>query len=78
MALARKRFVNVVERVDRDVLGERNGWRCGICGELIDPALRYTDPLSRELSCSGDYASGYSATTTPSQTPQPVVSRRNV
>ena len=56
MALARKRFVNVVERVDRDVLGERNGWRCGICGELIDPALRYTDPLSRELSCSGDYA----------------------
>lgn len=28
---------------------ERDGWRCGLCGEGIDPAAAYPDPLSASL-----------------------------
>jgi hypothetical protein len=30
-------------------IGERCGWVCGICGESIDPLLRYPDPASRSV-----------------------------
>jgi hypothetical protein len=28
---------------------ERDGWRCGICGDLVDRRLQYPDPLSASL-----------------------------
>lgn len=36
------------ERVDRDVVGERDGWRC-FCGKRINRAIAYPDPMSPSL-----------------------------
>jgi endogenous inhibitor of DNA gyrase (YacG/DUF329 family) len=30
-------------------LGDRDGWRCGMCRQPIDPALRHPDPLSGSI-----------------------------
>lgn len=37
------------ESVDRDVVGERDGWVCGICSVHIDRQLRYPDLASASL-----------------------------
>lgn len=37
------------EDVDRDVVGERDGWRCGICRRKVDPRRPYPHPLSPSL-----------------------------
>lgn len=37
------------ENVDRDTVGERDGWRCGICAKRIDRALAYPHPRSASL-----------------------------
>lgn len=37
------------DRIDRDVVGERDGWRCGICRRRIDYALAYPHPRSASL-----------------------------
>lgn len=37
------------ERVDRGVVGERDGWRCGICSRRVDRRRIYPDPMSPSL-----------------------------
>lgn len=37
------------ENIDRDVVGERDGWVCGLCGTSIDPRLAWPNPLSPSL-----------------------------
>lgn len=37
------------DAIDRDKLGERDGWICGLCSEPIDPACKYPDPLSASI-----------------------------
>lgn len=37
------------EAVDRDVVGERDGWRCGICRCKVDGSLAYPHPRSASL-----------------------------
>lgn len=37
------------EDVDRDVVGQRDGWRCGVCKRRIDRAKVYPDPMSPSL-----------------------------
>lgn len=34
------------EKIERLVVGERDGWVCWLCEELVDPALSYPDPKS--------------------------------
>lgn len=38
-----------VEDVDRQKVGERDGWTCGICRRAVDPAVQYPDPDSQSL-----------------------------
>lgn len=38
-----------VEHVDRDVVGARDGWRCGICRGVIRRTLAYPHPRSASL-----------------------------
>lgn len=38
-----------VERVDRDVVGERDGWRCGICRRQVKKRLAWPHPKSPSL-----------------------------
>lgn len=38
-----------VEDVDRDVVFERDGWRCGICSDPIDGELRHPHPMSASV-----------------------------
>lgn len=38
-----------VAPVDREALWERGGGRCGICGEPVDRALWWPDPMSATL-----------------------------
>lgn len=35
--------------VDRDTVGERDGWVCGICQRPVNRHLRYPDPMSPSL-----------------------------
>jgi hypothetical protein len=37
------------EPVDRDVVGERDGWRCGVCRRKVGRALPYPHPRSASL-----------------------------
>lgn len=37
------------EPFTRAEIAERDGWRCRLCGEPVDPELRYPDPLSQSL-----------------------------
>jgi hypothetical protein len=45
---SRRKFPHVT-RPQRVRIAERDGWRCGICGAVIDPALRYPHPGSLSL-----------------------------
>lgn len=38
-----------IERVERDEIGERDGWICGICGLSINRNLKHPDPDSPSL-----------------------------
>jgi 5-methylcytosine-specific restriction endonuclease McrA len=38
-----------VEHVDRDVVGDRDGWRCGICRRKVNRSLAYPHPRSPSL-----------------------------
>lgn len=40
---------SAVENVDRDLVGERDGWKCGLCGVRVDVSLRWPDPMSASL-----------------------------
>jgi 5-methylcytosine-specific restriction endonuclease McrA len=44
-----RKFDAFVEHVDPQVVFGRDGWTCHICGELIDPELKFPDPLSASL-----------------------------
>lgn len=44
-----RRMNAFVEKVSIEVLAERDGCRCGICGGVVDMNLAYPDPLSRSL-----------------------------
>lgn len=37
------------EMIKRDDVGDRDGWRCGICGQKVNQRLRYPDPRSASL-----------------------------
>lgn len=37
------------EKVDRDVVGERDGWKCGICRKRVDNSIPWPNPLSPSL-----------------------------
>ena len=37
------------ESVDRAVVGDRDGWRCGACRKPIDKTLAYPHPMSQSL-----------------------------
>lgn len=50
------------EAVDRRAVFERDGWRCGICGESIDSTLRYPDPASASVDHVLPLAAGGSHT----------------
>lgn len=45
---ARARDVDA-EVVDRDVVGDRDGWRCGICRRKVNRRLPYPHPRSASL-----------------------------
>jgi len=34
---------------DRREVFERDGWRCGLCGEPIDKGIAWPDPMSASL-----------------------------
>ena len=38
-----------VEEFDPKDVFDRDGWVCGICGDPVDPELKYPDPLSKSL-----------------------------
>ena len=38
-----------VENVSPELVMERDGWMCGICGERIPKSAKYPDPLSPSL-----------------------------
>jgi hypothetical protein len=46
---ARKKANGPVERLAQDVIGERDGWACGICDRPVDPDLQWPHPQSRVL-----------------------------
>lgn len=48
MRRARMRGVDV-EPIDRDVVGERDGWKCGVCHRKVDRSLIYPNPRSASL-----------------------------
>jgi hypothetical protein len=37
------------ESIDRDKIGDRDGWRCGICSRKVDRTLPYPHPRSPSL-----------------------------
>lgn len=37
------------QAIDRDDIGERDGWRCGLCRRSVDRSLAYPDPKSASL-----------------------------
>lgn len=46
---AAKRTGEAAEEIDRDAIGDRDGWCCGICLKRIDRALPWPDPQSPSL-----------------------------
>lgn len=48
MRRARSR-TDEAEAVDRDVVGDRDGWKCGICRRKVDRTLAYPHPNSPSL-----------------------------
>lgn len=54
---ARKAAVEY-EHVNRAVVLDRDGWRCGICGGVIEAALTYPHPESASLDHIVPLASG--------------------
>lgn len=46
---ARVKGAPIVEKVDRAVVAERDGWICQLCGKVVDPTLAYPDPMSKSL-----------------------------
>lgn len=46
----RARYYGVeYEAIERQRVFDRDGWRCGLCKDLVDPALSHPDPLSVSL-----------------------------
>lgn len=39
----------VVEEVDRDVVFERDGWVCQLCGDPVNSSIEYPHPMSKSL-----------------------------
>jgi 5-methylcytosine-specific restriction endonuclease McrA len=39
----------VAEPVNRDAVGDRDQWKCGVCKRKVDNALPYPDPMSPSL-----------------------------
>jgi hypothetical protein len=39
----------LAELIDHRAIGERDRWRCGICGRPIDRSLRFPEPLSASV-----------------------------
>jgi hypothetical protein len=37
------------ESIRADVVFERDGWQCGICGGAVNPSLRYPHPMSASI-----------------------------
>lgn len=37
------------QNVDRTTVGERDGWRCGVCHRKVDCTLTYPHPMSQSL-----------------------------
>lgn len=37
------------ESIDRDEVGDRDGWRCGLCSHRVDRTLKYPNPQSASL-----------------------------
>lgn len=35
--------------IDRDLIGDRDGWRCGLCATPVDKSLPYPNPRSASL-----------------------------
>lgn len=46
---ARQRGARVGEPFTRQYVGERDSWQCALCGEPIDPTLKWPDPMSQSL-----------------------------
>lgn len=46
---ARKAGVPVGRVASRDAIGERDGWRCGICKRAVKPSLRYPNLMAPTL-----------------------------
>lgn len=42
-------FDPTAEDIDRDEIGERDGWVCGLCSEAVDQDLTYPNPSSASL-----------------------------
>jgi 5-methylcytosine-specific restriction endonuclease McrA len=43
------RFGVEVENVNRWKVFERDGWKCGVCGEMVDKSIAWPDPFSASL-----------------------------
>jgi len=46
---ARKYGNDVFQSIDPLLIYMRDGWRCGICGQIVDPTLKHPDPMSASL-----------------------------
>lgn len=46
---ARQRGAHIGEPFTRQYIGERDSWQCALCGQGIDPALKWPDPMSQSL-----------------------------
>lgn len=58
-SLARRGLVqSSLERIGRDEIADRDGGLCALCGDLVDPSLRYPDPFSGSLDHRVPIAAG--------------------
>lgn len=48
-AIRRSRGEICADKIDSQKVFQRDGWRCGICGEKVNKRLKYPDPLSASL-----------------------------
>jgi 5-methylcytosine-specific restriction endonuclease McrA len=46
---ALSRDARVGEPFTRKEVGDRDGWKCWLCGEAIDQAMKWPDPMSQSL-----------------------------
>jgi 5-methylcytosine-specific restriction endonuclease McrA len=46
---ARTRGARVGAPFTRQYIGERDSWQCALCGQPIDPTLKWPDPMSQSL-----------------------------